>query len=1086
MLSNMGITIPFPSASLRLFGNGGRMLREANIIKREDDLRENSIWVQDGGDGVFNAGDYFLFYAPGPQQWQKDPVAGYFRFTKNFYSDSAWYYINVSGQGKRIGLQSPAPPGISINSFDDYYAHELDTVNFLSSGKEWYGEEFGTGPGRVPARDFNVPVTGLIVNSPVTLISEVIARAAGQSSRFEVKLNRITLHEHSLPPLPGIAFEPVATSSTLSSTVTLTQPSLQVGFNFNPGSVNGQGWLNRFELNFRRKLDMQDIPQLLFRDKESVAPGQSAEFVISNSPAPARVWDITDPFNPVEQQVSRDGQNARFRNDCSVLREYISFDDKRYFVPVPEGKISNQNLHGAPQVKFIIIAHQSLLGEAERIGQLHRQKENLSYLVADVASVYREFSSGTPDPVALRDFVKMFYDRAGTDTLLRPKYLLLLGDGSFDYRNRITGNTSLVPAYESPFSLDPLTSYTSDDFFGLLDDGDDINSVTPVSYLDIGIGRIPASTAAEGKAYVDKLSAYSKSFGPWRNQFSFVADDEDQNTHLQDAEIISATARSTAPSFNTGKVYLDAFPQESGTGGSRYPKVNEAINRRIFSGNLVWNYSGHGGNLRLAQEDVLDEEMVNSWTNDQKLPLFITATCDFAPFDNPLVNSIGENILLRPRTGGIALMTTTRLVFAFSNRIINNNYIAHAVQRNADGNYLSLGEAVKRSKNFTYLTSGDVINNRKFTLLGDPALTIGYPKYSIQTNTVNGLPAGTVADTLKSLNRYTITGEIRDLNGLPMPDFNGTVYPTVFDKEQQVPTLGNDPGSIPVTFTQQQSPVYNGKARVQNGKFSYTFIVPKDIDYRVGKGRISYYADNGTVDASGMEDRLFIGGAGNEVADDGQGPTIKAWLNDEKFVNGGIVNETPVLGINLKDSSGINTVGTGIGHDITAVLDNNSNKVFILNDFYEADTGSYQGGKVRFPLSTLEEGWHSLKIKAWDVFNNSSEYILDFRVVKKAELTLDHVLNYPNPFTSRTQFWFEHNRPSEDLLVTIRIMTITGKVVKTIVKTINSPGNRSSETEWDGRDEYGAKLGRGVYLYQLLVRTSDGKQQQKLEKLVIL
>jgi len=205
-----------------------------------------------------------------------------------------------------------------------------------------------------------------------------------------------------------------------------------------------------------------------------------------------------------------------------------------------------------------------------------------------------------------------------------------------------------------------------------------------------------------------------------------------------------------------------------------------------------------------------------------------------------------------------------------------------------------------------------------------------------------------------------------------MPDFNGTVYPTVYDKEQQVPTLGNDPGSIPTTFTQQQNLVYNGKARVQNGKFTYTFIVPKDIDYRVGKGRISYYADNGTVDASGMEDRLFIGGAGNEVADDGQGPIIKAWLNDEKFVNGGIVNETPVLGINLKDSSGINTVGTGIGHDITAVLDNNSNKVFILNDFYEADTGSYQGGKLRFPLSTLEEGWHSLKIKAWDVFNNSS------------------------------------------------------------------------------------------------------------------
>ncbi len=662
----------------------------------------------------------------------------------------------------------------------------------------------------------------------------------------------------------------------------------------------------------------------------------------------------------------------------------------------------------------------------------------------------------------------------------------LFGDASFDYRNRIIGNTNLVPAYESPFSLDPLTSYTSDDFFGLLDDGDDINTFTPAGYLDIGIGRIPAATAAEAKAYVDKLVSYGTSFGPWRNQFTFIADDEDQNTHLQDAEIISGTAGSTAPPFSTGKIYLDAYQQESGTGGSRYPKVNEAISRRVFSGNLLWNYSGHGGNRRLAQENILDEEMVNGWSNDRKLPLFITATCDFAPFDNPLVNSIGENILLRPRTGGIALMTTTRLVFAFSNRIINNNYIAHALQRNADGNYLSLGEAVKRTKNFTYQTSTDILNNRKFTLLGDPALTIGYPKFSIHTNSVNGVPAGTVADTLKSLNRYTITGEVRDLNGMLMQDFNGTVYPSVYDKEQEVSTLGNDPGSIPTTFRQQQNLVYNGKARVQNGKFTFTFIVPKDIDYRIGKGRLSYYAENGLTDAAGMDDAIYIGGAGNGVADDGQGPTIKAWLNDEKFVNGGITNETPVLVINLKDSSGINTVGTGIGHDITATLDNNSNKVFILNDFYEADTGSYQGGKVRFPLSPLEEGWHSLKIKAWDVFNNSSEYILDFRVVRKEELQLRNVLNYPNPFTTRTQFWFEHNRPSEDLLVTLRIMTITGKVVKTIVKTINSPGNRSSELEWDGRDEYGAKLGRGVYLYQLLVRTSEGKQQQKLEKLVIL
>ena len=1086
MLSSLGISLPFPSGSLRFFGNGGRMLPEANAAKRADDLTENAIWVQDGGDGSFNSNDYFLFYAPGPQSWDRDPVTGLYHFRKNLYSDSAYYYISTGGQGKRIPVQPTAPANITVNSFNDYYAHELDTVNFLSSGKEWYGEEFGNGPGRVPSRDFNIPVQGLIAGTPLTIYSDVIARSAGQYSRFDVLLNRVAVQAHSLPPLPGIANEPVAIPSTLTTTVSLGQPSILLTFSFFPGSVNAQGWLNRFDLNFRRKLDMQNQSQLIFRDAETVVAGQRAEFVISNPGSNTRIWDITDPLSPVEQEMVPAGQNISFRNDCSSLREYISFADSRYLVPVMLGKIPNQNLHRPAAARFLIIAYKTLTAEAERLGQFHRLQDNLSYLVADPEQIYNEFSSGSPDPSALRDYVKMFYDRAGSDTLQRPRYLLLFGDASFDYKNRILGNTNLVPAFESPFSLDPLTTYTSDDFYGLLDDMDDINSFTPVSYLDIGIGRIPASVPAEAKAYVDKLTGYVNSFGNWRNQLTFVADDEDQNIHLADAETISGTAASAVPAFNIGKIYHDAFKQESGSGGSRYPKVNEAINRRIFSGNLVWNYNGHGGSSRLAQEDILDGDMVNSWTNSAKLPLFITATCDFAPFDNPLVSSIGENILLRPRTGGIALMTTTRLVFAFSNRIINNNYIATAFQRDAAGKYLSLGTAVKQTKNFTYQNSTDVLNNRKFTLLGDPALTIGFPEFSIKTSAVNGIPVGTITDTLKSLNRYTITGVVMDLNGLVLQDFNGTIYPSVFDKEQLVSTLANDPGSLATTFRLQQKLIFNGQAKVQNGKFSFTFIVPKDIDYRIGRGRISYYADNGIKDAAGLDSGVFIGGLGNGVKDDGEGPLIRAYLNDEKFVNGGLVNETPVLVIKMKDSSGINTVGTGIGHDITAVLDNNSNKIFVLNDFYASDTGSYQGGMVRFPLPKLEEGWHTLKIKAWDVFNNSSEYLLEFKVVRKEELQLNHVLNYPNPFTTRTQFWFEHNRPSEDLVVTVRIMTITGKVVKTIVKTINSPGNRSSEIEWDARDEFGAKLGRGVYLYQLIVKTSDGKQQQKLEKLVIL
>ena len=1084
ILSRMGISLPVPSAQIRLFGNGGQMLPEANDRPRPDDLRELAIRVEDGGDGSFSGTDFLLFYAPGPDAWTYDPANRFYRYGKNLYADSAWYFLTVGGNGKRVKPQADPPSAtVTVREFDERFAFEKDTVNFLSSGKEWYGEEFGTGPGKVQTREFVLPFRNVVAGRPVVLATDVIARAAGQYSRFEVRLNRDLVQDISIAPLPGVALEPVAIPANAVSTQSANASSLQVSMSFFPGSVNGQGWLNRLELGFRRRLEVGEDGFLSFRDHASVAPGAVARFEPIGQAL--QVWEVTDPQEPLNMQVSGGGSQFAFSNDASLVREYVAFTRDRYLTPVFSGKVENQNLHGTPQVQYVIVTHRSLLAEANRLAEHHRQKDGLSYVVADVQQIYNEFSSGSPDPSAVRDFVKMLYDRAGTDTALRPRYLLLFGDGSVDPKKRVDSSTNLLPVFESPFSTDPLTSYVSDDFFGLLDDNDDVNSVTPVGYLDIGIGRVPASTPAQAKAYVDKVIAYGRNFGPWRNQMTFVADDEDQNTHLNDAELISATSAATAPATNRLKIYLDAYVQESGTGGSRYPQVNDAINRRMFTGNLIWNYSGHGGYKRLAQEAVLDEDMVGTWTNSTKLPLFITATCDFAPYDDPLINSIGDNILMRPGTGGIALMTTTRPVFAFSNRIINNNYLSIALRRDAAGRYPSLGDAVRLTKNFTYQTSGDALNNRKFTLLGDPALTLGFPQFRVVTTAINGIPAASYTDTLKALNRYTVTGELRNGQGMLLTDFNGYVYPTLYDKAQQVKTLGNDPGSRVTTFQQQQNLVLNARARVTGGRFSFTFIVPKDIDYRTGAGRMSYYADNGIVDAAGSEDSWYIGGLGNEVKDDGQGPDVRAFLNDEKFVNGGIVNENSVLVVRLRDSSGINTVGTGIGHDLTATLDNDPNRIFVLNDFFEADTTA-RGGMVRFPLPTLAEGPHTLKVKAWDVFNNSSEQILEFAVAKKEEFTLKHVLNYPNPFTTRTEFFFEHNRPCGELDVRLQVFTVAGRLVKTLARRLQCEGFRSEPLAWDGLDDQGDKLGRGVYVYRLSISNEAGESADKIEKLVIL
>jgi len=1087
-LNSLGVNSSgLSSNTIRIFGNGGRVIPENCSGFKEDDLFENAIWIEDGGDGQLNGSDYILFFATGPDTWLKDSLNRSFSHNKNIYSDKSFYFLNVGGNGKRVVTAPVIPnPNTNVNTFSERYFHELDTVNFLSSGKQWYGEEFSGAPGKTTNRNFSLPTPNINTSSPSSLKVSCVARSFGTGSNFRVSANGQPFIQMDIPPVATGPYDLFAQTSQVESSVNITQSNPVISFDYTPGSLNSQGWLDWFEFFARRNLSMSGVKQLLFRDWNSVAPGNRAEFIIQNTSPTIQVWQVTNPLEPVKINGGINGTEFRFVNNADRLHEYVAFNANDLLIPVAVGKVNNQDLHNSSTIDLIIVSHESLLAQAQRLASFHFQKDNLKSVLVTTRQVFNEYSSGSPDPTAIRDFVKMYYDKAAGDSTKRPKYLLLFGDASFDYKSRINQNTNLVPAWESQVSLDPLSTYTSDDFFGFLDDNEDINS-TSLPLLDIGIGRIPAYNEQQAKAFVDKIISYSdpKTLGPWRNEQTFVADDEDANLHLQDAEVVANAASNISPLHNTEKIYLDAYKQESSPSGSRYPDVNQAIQDKIFNGTLIWNYSGHGGFRRLAEEVVLDQDIINNFKNPDKLPLFITATCDVAPYDNPLVNSIGENLLLREKTGAIALMTTTRLVFAFSNRVMNKNYMEIALQRKPDGNYRTLGEAVKQAKNFTYTFFGDVINNRKFTLLGDPALRLAFPYNQVQTTSINGKPVTAVPDTLKALDQYTISGQVADLGGTILNNFNGTLYATIFDKVQNQTTEANDPGSLKTSFPVQKNIIFKGKAKVTNGQFSINFIVPKDINYQFGKGRISYYSDNSQVDGNGVFTDLIVGGTGTGLADT-EGPSLRVYLNDEKFVNGGIANAQPILLVKLSDSSGINVMGTGIGHDLVAMLDDDEEQRFVLNSFYETELDNFRKGIVRFQLPVLAEGLHTLKVKAWDAANNSSEAMIEFRVIKENQFTLDHVINYPNPFTTRTNFWFDHNRPGEELRVTVQIFTVSGKLVKTIKNTIFSTGNRSSEVQWDGRDDYGNKIGRGVYIYRLNVRTSDGKSASRLEKLFIL
>ena len=1086
LLTSLGISGPIPSAQIRLFGKTGAMLPEDLSRLYIDDLEEIALSVVDGGDGTLNGPDYVIFYSKGPHQWTTDIANRRFRHQKNLFSDQVYYFLTIGGTGKRVQLQPPGQTSsVTVNSFDERYYHELDSVNFLSSGKEWYGEEFSQMPGRSLSRQFNIPASNVVINQPVTLVSSLVSRSVGANSRFDILINNQLVMQSPIPAISGGILDLFAQQVTSESTTPLNQPSLGLTFNYTPGGFNAQGWLNWFELHYRRELKLTPNQQLAFRDWSSVG-SNGVEFKIQNASAGIEVWEVSDPFTPVKMNVSIIGSEASFRNDASVIREYISTTGT-FQIPQALGRIENQNLHNSTESDYVIVSHPDFLNQAQRLAAFHTQRNNLRVVVVTTTQVFNEFAAGTPDPTAIRDFAKMYYDKYRSAWNDR-KYLLLFGKGSFDYKNRINGNTNFVPVYETVSSLDPLGTYTSDDFFGFLDDHENINAGLVLNLLDIGIGRIPVKNADEAKNFVDKIESYhsKSSFGPWRNNMDFIADDEDFNLHLQDAEVLTATAKATAPVFNYHKIYLDAFRQESSSAGARFPQANAVINNNIYNGTLLWNYSGHGGALRLAEEVVLDQSIVNKWNNENKLPLFVTATCDFAPYDHPLVNSLGENLLVRPKTGAIALMTTSRVVFAYSNRIINNNYLQLALAQDSNGEYKTLGEAVKATKNFTYQNSGDLINNRKFVLLGDPAMSLGFPQFKTEVKSINGQDIALITDTLSAGELVSIEGEVTDHSGTLLTDFNGVAYITVYDKPSTIRTLANDPTSQPVDFQTQTSSLFRGKASATAGKFSFRFRLPKDINYQFGNGKMSLYAHDDVKDANGLTTNFIVGGIGTGGITDNEGPVIKAYLNDDRFVNGSITNETPVLIVKLTDSSGINTGNAGIDHDIIATLDNDNRKYFILNDFYESELDSYQSGTVRFQLPELEPGQHTLHIKAWDVMNNSSEYILEFTVHNDGDLVLDHVLNYPNPFTTKTSFWFEHNRPGEDLHTRVEIFTITGKIIKTLTRTINTDGNRSNELEWDGIDEYGDKIGRGVYLYRLTVQTVDGKKATQIQRLVVI
>jgi hypothetical protein len=1076
--------------NIAIYGNGGGMLPQPNNAPRISDLQENAILVVGEEDNQMNNGDYILFYAQGADKINFNPTTQRFSHEKNLYDDKNYYFLTIKNtEGLRVQNQPSVSASQNITAFDDYFYHEKDLYNILQqlnrggSGREWYGEFLNTGQ----STEISNTLEGVVPNSTIFFTSSVLNQSFNVAS-FQVAINGQNIGSQNVSPIFDATYStkgiPDVATFSLNSNQIPALPQFKVTYALQGSNV--RGYLNYFGAQSKRELRLYGN-QTAFRSIESMA-FPTSNFIVGNVSSGTQIWDITNPLEPKNQVFTLSGSQASFGAATSgVLKEFVVWQGADFPIPTLVGEIPNQNLRALATPNLLIITHPNFREEAERLAQFRRTNDGFSVAVADIFQIYNEFSSGRQDVTALRDFIRYLYLKT-PNTL---QYVLFFGAASFDYKDRVSNNTNFVPIYESRESLHPIFSYSSDDYFGFMEnsEGEWIETFSNVPTfdhtLDVGVGRLPVQTTEQARNVVDKIIAYAnrkENLGEWRKKVVFVADDGDANQHQVDADKIAQKVENDYPNFNVKKIYLDAYPQVSSGGNERSPECKRAFTEAIEKGALVVNFTGHGGEVGWTQEEILRTPDIKTWNNGNYLPLMITATCEFGRYDEPTTLSGAEVAILEPHRGAIALITTTRPVFSSTNFILNDqlyNFIFTPIA----GKMPRLGDIMRLTKNNSL--AGSV--NRNFSLLGDPSMRLAYPEKNIVITHLNGKDITIEQDTLKALDRVILEGEIRDENNVLMPNFNGVLNATLWDKPRIKTTFGTQ-SSSPMNFLMQDVRLFNGRVSVKNGRFRLQFVMPRNINYAFGNGKISLYASDmqNLIDAGTGKSDIVIGGSNPNPIADNTPPRIRLFMNDTTFKNGGLVNENPLLLAYLYDENGINISSAGIGQDITAYLNDSIQKPYILNDFYTTDLDSYQSGRVLYPFRNLPEGRYTLTFKAWDTYNNSSETKIEFVVASSKSLRLQNVMNYPNPFSERTTFSFEHNRFNEDLEVELEIFNLQGEKMLVFRDKIFTADANVSKFILD-LNGYGTKFANGMYIYRLSAHSlKDAQKATATGKLVVM
>ena len=1072
--------------TIKIYGNSGRELPEDVGAPRPVDLVENAIYVEGEADGKFDPGDYVLFYGRSVRSWTYDPVVKSLRHRINHYTETNYYWLTYDGaQGKRMAVQ-PSNAGTATftpDRFRDGIAVEEEKIKLttITSGKAWYARLLDD---KSPSFTYVQALPGLVPSDVIRYRYNLLAHS-DNGAGFTVREGQTFLGSYGFDASLGSTYAVEAAYEATGSS-SLAGNSSQVSFTFNANGVGSEGYIDWLEILY---------PRFFFASNDYLhfwSPDTSAvvEYQLQQFAGKPFIFNVTSPQDLTVLGGVTGSYTFRAQETAGHLSEYVAAAPVSWKQPPLMEAVSNQDLRGfAAGADFIILTSPEFRQAADRLAAYREQPAHgdLRTLVVDVNQIYNEFGGGLPDITAIRDYLKYTYD----NWTRKPQFVLFFGGASYDYKAILGSKSSYVPTWQTDLSTDDVDTWCTDDYFAEFG-----GNFTP----SLVLGRISSRSLAEANIVVDKLMRYEDQSvrDNWKMRICYVGDDAwtseggetgDGTLHSANSEVL-ASPQYTPEEFEKKKIYIAEYPTLTTAQGRLKPGAYQAIIDQINQGILIFNYTGHGNPTQLAHENIFNvQTSIPQLVNTNRLAVFFLATCNFSQFDDPKRYTGSEILMNKPDGGSVAVISASRKVYADANASLNEGTFANLYARDAFGRVAVERPALAL---FQYKNQqGNYENDQKYLYMGDPTMRLQFPSGFASIDSINGAPvdsAGGAVRTgplqIRSLSRVTVAGTIRTLANQVDPSFNGHLALVVNDASRTQTIVNFYPG-VNWSYVATGGVIFRGENSVTNGRFRATFIVPKDISYgdTSGRGRVVAYFTSDARDGQAYTGNIIVGGTDTTAVNNGKGPQVAVYLNSRSFRPGDLVNTHPLLLVDLADSAGINTSRTGIGHRIEAWL-NNSSQSSDLTDSYASKLDNYREGSVQYQLSDLPTGSNTLRVRAWDSFNNSSELETQFQVASDEQLAITDVLNYPNPFASGTAFTFRQNQ-SSSLTVKIKIYTVAGRLIQTIQTA--TAGEPYVKIPWDGRDRDGDILANGVYLYKVVASTSDGRfTSEALGKLAVV